>query len=114
MTNKIDVSKMFQHTKNENGVLESIDDAPAIQTKNGTKMWYHDGVIHRLTGPALITATGELQWYVAAEKVTSKVTEWAAANGYEPKNMDAKDHELMWLALGLSFDSDNRPQWIKK
>jgi len=32
---------------------------------NGDRAWYQNGVLHCVTGPAVIYATGEREWWVA-------------------------------------------------
>src|SRR5574343_615227 len=43
-----------------NGVLHSFNDEPAVWTHYGRNLWFHNGIIHRETGPALIHNYGEV------------------------------------------------------
>ena len=44
--------------------------------KNKTQSWYVNGKLHRLDGPAYITASGWKAWYVNDKNITDEVTEW--------------------------------------
>lgn len=39
------------------------EDGPSVIMPNGTKKWYHHGVLHRIDGPALEFANGSKHWY---------------------------------------------------
>src|SRR5579859_1937339 len=43
--------------------LHSIDDCPALEYDNGTKIWHNHGKKHRLEGPAVITMCGKQEWW---------------------------------------------------
>jgi hypothetical protein len=38
-------------------------DGPAVITASGRQVWYFDGEIHRVGGPAVINPNGNVQWY---------------------------------------------------
>jgi hypothetical protein len=44
------------------GVLQSVDDDPAVFTARGSRRWYHEGKLHRDQGPAEITTCGTMRW----------------------------------------------------
>ena len=44
--------------------INSVNDMPAVVYKNGTKMWYEDGKIHRDNDlPAIIYSNGDQEWW---------------------------------------------------
>ena len=48
-------TKVCNYTKfTLNGKLHNINDLPAIIYDNGNKLWYQNGLLHRLNGPATI------------------------------------------------------------
>ena len=51
-------------TCNDAGQFHSIDDAPALEIKDGPKFWYKDGKYHRDNDePAIIYSDGTKFWY---------------------------------------------------
>jgi hypothetical protein len=38
-----------------------------LVNKDGTKVWYLDGKLHRADGPAMITILGTKLWYIDGE-----------------------------------------------
>ena len=40
------------------------EDGPAIEYKNGTKYWYLNGNKHREDGPAIEDKNGDKEWYL--------------------------------------------------
>jgi len=51
-------------SKDEQGNLHSYNDKPAVVFKDGTKIWYKNGKIHRLNGYARINRNGAKYYYV--------------------------------------------------
>jgi len=47
---------------NEEGQRHRLD-GPAIESSNGTKVWYQKGELHRLDGPAIEHSNGKRHWY---------------------------------------------------
>ena len=56
------VNGIDKHWTNKNG-LTHRDGAPAVECRNGTKLWYRNGQKHRVGGPAIECANGIKQWY---------------------------------------------------
>lgn len=44
----------------------------SILFANGTKMWWVDGQLHRLDGPAVEYADGSKEWYINHKKCTEE------------------------------------------
>ncbi len=54
-TIQIDEKVLFKYTKNEIGNYHSYNDDPAIEYLDGSiKIWYDNGLIHRINNPAMI------------------------------------------------------------
>lgn len=53
-----------------NGVLQSFNDEPAVWTNYGNYLWFHKGIIHRETGPAVLNSSGDYGFYLNEEKIT--------------------------------------------
>ena len=61
---------------NERGHYHREDDLPAVEWKNGTKVWYKNGLRHRENGlPAIVYVTGTTVWYDENE-VRYRIDEW--------------------------------------
>ena len=45
------------------GTLHRVD-GPAVIKKDGTKMWYYNGIRHRADGPAITTVNKSQEWHV--------------------------------------------------
>ena len=58
--------------RNEYGLLHRDEDLPAIEFANGTKEWYQNGHLHRLTGPAVTLANGHKEWWVEDRSYTEE------------------------------------------
>ena len=50
-----------------NGKLHNDNDLPAIVYNDGTLMWFKNGLMHRVNGPAFISLTGTEYWYQNGE-----------------------------------------------
>jgi len=50
--------------KDEQGYLHTYNDKPAVVFKDGTKIWYKHGLIHRLNGYARIDRNGEKYYFI--------------------------------------------------
>ena len=57
--------------KNEKGQFHCLD-GPAINSKDGHKEWWKDGILHNLNGPAIISPTGYLAWYIDGIEYTEE------------------------------------------
>jgi hypothetical protein len=57
-----ELSKMWY----KNGLLHRIG-GPAIEWLNGDKEWYENGQLHRIDGPAFESIDGHKQWYQNGE-----------------------------------------------
>jgi hypothetical protein len=74
--------KKKHSTRNDAGQLHSIDDAPALETKDGAKFWYKDGKCHRDNGepayysperPYADTTLPEVSiWFIRGIELTNK------------------------------------------
>ena len=53
-----------------NGILQSFNDEPAVWTNYGNYLWFHKGIIHRETGPAIFHTSGSCIFYMNNEKIT--------------------------------------------
>ena len=64
-----------------------------IVSHSGTEFWYRNGVIHRLDGPAVITASGVEHWYIFGYKL----------DGIEEFKRYMERHQpLVWTELEAS------------
>ena len=48
------------------------EDGPAIESTDGSKSWYLNGLIHREDGPALDYSSGYKAWYLKGKKYTEE------------------------------------------
>lgn len=53
-----------------NGILQSFNDEPAVWSNYGNYLWFHKGIIHRETGPAILNTSGSCIFYMNNEKIT--------------------------------------------
>jgi hypothetical protein len=58
-------------TKDEQGNLHSYNNKPAVVFKDGTKLWYKHGLIHRLNGHARIDRNGAIYYYRDGNPINS-------------------------------------------
>jgi len=72
---------------NENGLLHSFNDIPAIEHYNGNKCWYNNGKCHRENEPAVVFTNGSKFWF-----------------------KDGNFHN----ANGPAADTDEKKQWYKE
>ena len=47
----------------QNGKLHRLD-GPAVEEADGSKRWYQNGKLHRLDGPAVEEADGTKEWWI--------------------------------------------------
>ena len=47
-------------------------DGPAIEYLDGSKSWYVDGKLHRIDGPAIEYANGKKEWFIFGEEYEDK------------------------------------------
>lgn len=74
-------------SKDYNGKLHSYNGKYAKAFKSGYKAWFNHGLFHRLDGPAVIRATGVVEWWV---------------NGI-PLTIDDFKHEYVGHSPGRSY-----------
>lgn len=55
---------------NENRIHR--EDGPAVETHNGTTMWYIHGIRHRVDGPAIERYNGTKEWYVNGTRLSEE------------------------------------------
>jgi len=54
------------------GCLVHREDGPAIEWKNGSKIWYIDGKRHREDGPACEYSNGDKYWYLNGKEYSKE------------------------------------------
>jgi hypothetical protein len=57
-------------------------DGPAVELRDGSKMWWVNGKLHRTDGPAVEWSDGYKEWWIDCIKHTEK--EFNEIVGYEP------------------------------
>ena len=55
----------------QNGKLHRLD-GPAVEWSDGDKFWYQNGKRHRLDGPAIEFADGDKHWYIEGKELTEE------------------------------------------
>lgn len=59
-------------TRNSNNELHSFNGRPAVEWidsyKKGTKIWYHNGLVHRINGPAIEKYDGVKIWVIKGKR----------------------------------------------
>ena len=55
----------------QNGLYHRLD-GPAFERKNGTKYWCKNGDFHRLDGPAIERPNGNNEWFIEGEVYSEK------------------------------------------
>ena len=58
-----------EYRDSKTGELHRID-GPAVEYKNGTKVWYREGKRHRIDGPAVECKDGSKEYWIEGKKVT--------------------------------------------
>ena len=53
----------MKECRNESGQLHRLD-GPAVEYKDGDKVWYINGLRHREDGPAIEWSDGRKYWYL--------------------------------------------------
>ena len=63
---KVDQYGTVFYVINDYNILEYLhrEDGPAVEYKNGTKLWYINGKCHRMEGPAAEFYNGKKSWYL--------------------------------------------------
>jgi len=51
----------------------------------GTQIWFEDGKVHRIDGPAVITLDGVDRYYVKGEEITVDVRKFLIDHKWNPK-----------------------------
>jgi hypothetical protein len=51
----------------------------------GTQMWFEDGQVHRIDGPAVICLDGVQRWYIKGKEITVEVRSFFNANKWKQK-----------------------------
>ena len=54
------------------GVLHSFDNNPAVEYKDGTKMWFYRGKRHKIDGPAVEYSDGTKYWFIYGNLVSEE------------------------------------------
>ena len=62
----VDMSKDGTKKWYKNDILHR-EDGPAVEHHDGTKEWYHNGELHRIDGPAVEYANGNKEWHFNGE-----------------------------------------------
>jgi hypothetical protein len=72
-----------------NGKLHRLN-GPAVEWADGSNLWYVDGKLHRLDGPAIKWANGSGEWFVSSKRhrLDGPAVEWA--NGSKEWWIDGK------------------------
>ena len=55
----------------QNGKLHRLD-GPAVERLDGSKAWYQNGKLHRLDGPAVEYPDGTKMWYINGKQYSEK------------------------------------------
>lgn len=58
------------------------NDLPNTVWSSGRREWHPNTMLHRLTGPAVITELGARLWFVHGQNITPQVEQWMQANHY--------------------------------
>lgn len=62
-------------SRDDRARVHSLGDKPAVITVGGTKMWFHEGMRHRLLGPAIVTSSGQVSYFLDDTGLSQQ--EWA-------------------------------------
>lgn len=68
------------------------EDGPALESPNGTKMWYRDGKLHREDGPAYEDAEGTKEWCQYGKTHREDGPAYERADGTKEWYRDGKRH----------------------
>ena len=80
-----------------NGKLHRID-GPAFEHANGDKSWYLNGKLHRKGGPAIEYKNGDKFWYLNGEchRIDGPAIEWADGDKWWYLNgKEVKEEEVI-------------------
>src|ERR1039458_4549593 len=61
---------LFRSVKSwyQNNLLHRVD-GPAVEHANGDLEWYQNGSRHRMDGPAVVNARGTAEWYIDGKQI---------------------------------------------
>ncbi|WP_026606718.1 hypothetical protein [Methylocapsa acidiphila] len=59
-----------------------------------TQIWFEDGKVHRVDGPAVISPDGVERWYLHGKEITTEVRGFFAAKNWNPKKGLDKPEKL--------------------
>ncbi len=97
-----------------NGVLDSIDDEPALIYANGNKYWYKKGVVHRENGPAILWNNEDQEWYKDGKlhRKDGPAKEYTDGTGfwYENGKLHREDGPAIFHPKGKEEDQE---WWLK-
>ena len=103
--------------KNERGQYHR-EDGPAIEYKNGDKIWYKNGNRHREDGPAIEWASGIKEWFVEGKKHRLDGAACEYADGTKEYFLNGNKVEEEDLPMNAwpkcSIDSQGNKKWINK
>ena len=68
MRNGLEIDSYGNKLWFKEGGLHRLD-GPAIEWNDGDKEWYKEGKRHRLDGPAIEYSNGGKYWYINGEKI---------------------------------------------
>lgn len=76
------------------------EDGPALEYDNGTCtgpfMWYFNGLLHKLDGPARIWSDGQTEWWFHGKEISeSQYKEWIKEVGIDLDNLSEYDKNLI-------------------
>lgn len=79
------------------------EDGPAVEQRDGTKIWYNNGLCHRLDGPAAEEKDGTKHWYINgnAHRIDGPAIEYP--NGTN-----------RWIIDNNELPAEEVEEWIKE
>ena len=84
----------------ENIPLDKLDRKKGPALVDGIlkfKLWYTNGLLHRLDGPAVIWGNGKKEWWINGKKLcTKKVETWIKENNI---NLKTKQHQTLFILI---------------
>jgi len=86
--------------KNLKGQVHRLD-GPAVERKNGDKIWCKEGLLHRLDGPTCDYSNGNKYWYKEGlyHRVDGPACEYV-------------DGDKIWYILNKSLEEKDFNSWI--
>ena len=88
-------------------VLHRLD-GPAVVTADGTGMWYQHGAVHRVGGPAVIRPDGTEEWWFHDRMHREDGPAFTAANGDKEWLCDSQYHRTDGPAI---MRTDGTREW---